>query len=128
MVQTNCFVHVSCFGGAPPRFGCLAAPTPQEPLGGAPGPKLFHHIAEYGDGWIPIGGRGIRGALPDLHRAAEEAGRDPSDLRVVPFGTIPDPGKLDYYGSLGIEEVVLSLPSAGADKVLAVLDDYAKYL
>ena len=31
------------------------------------GPKLFAHIAEYADGWIPIGGAGIRAALPDLH-------------------------------------------------------------
>jgi probable F420-dependent oxidoreductase len=97
-------------------------------LGGAPGPKLFHHIAEYADGWIPIGGRGIRGALPDLHRAVEEAGRDPSELRIVPFGTLPDPGKLEYYESLGIDEVVMSLPSAGSDKVLPILDDYTKYL
>ena len=36
-----------------------------------PGPKLFAHIAEYGDGWIPIGGAGVRDALPDAARACE---------------------------------------------------------
>src|SRR5438105_4519786 len=25
-------------------------------IGGAAGPKLFEHVADYGDGWIPIGG------------------------------------------------------------------------
>lgn len=95
-------------------------------IGGAPGPKLFAHIAEYADGWIPIGGAGVAKALSDLRAAAERAGRDPGELRVVPFGTIPDPGKLDYYGSLGIEEVVLRLPSAGADQVLPLLDQYAR--
>ena len=97
-------------------------------IGGAAGPKLFAHIAEYADGWIPIGGAGIRAALPDLARAAEQAGRDPSKLRVVPFGTIPDPGKLDYYASLGIEEVVLRIPSAGRETVLPVLDEYARLI
>ena len=50
-------------------------------IGGAAGPKMFAHIAEYADGWIPIGGRGIRDALPDLHAACEAVGRDPSSLR-----------------------------------------------
>lgn len=93
-------------------------------LGGAPGPTLFAHVAEYGDGWLPIGGAGIREALPMLHDACARRGRDPAGLRVVPFGTIPDAGKLDYYESLGIDEVVLRVPSATRDQVLAVLDDY----
>jgi len=94
-------------------------------VGGAPGPKLFAHIAEYADGWIPIGGAGMRAALPDLHRACEAAGRDPASLRIVPFGTIPDPGKLDYYATIGVDEVVLRVPTARADRVLPLLDDYA---
>ena len=60
-------------------------------IGGAAGPKLFAHIAEYADGWIPIGGAGMRAALPELHAACEAHGRDPKALRIVPFGTIPDP-------------------------------------
>jgi probable F420-dependent oxidoreductase len=94
-------------------------------IGGAAGPKMFAHIAEYADGWIPIGGRGIRDALPDLHEACESVGRDPSTLRIVPFGTIPDAGKLEYYASLGIDEIVLRVPSGGADEVLPLLDQHA---
>ncbi len=100
-------------------------PGPPVLIGGAPGPKLFAHVAEYADGWIPIGGAGIRAALPDLHRACEAAGRDPAGLRIVPFGTIPDPGKLDYYASLGIDEIVLRVPGGPADAVLPVLDRFA---
>lgn len=109
-------------------------PKPTQPagppvlLGGSAGPKLFDHIAEYGDGWIPIGGGGVREALPALHAAAESAGRDPASLRVVPFGTLPDPGKLEYYSSLGIEEVVLRVPSAPEAMVLPVLDAAAALL
>lgn len=106
-------------------------PKPAQPggppvlIGGAPGPKLFAHVAEYGDGWIPIGGAGVRAALPDLARACEARGRDPQSLRIVPFGTLPDPGKIEYYASIGVTEVVLRLPSAGPARVLGKLDEYA---
>jgi probable F420-dependent oxidoreductase len=101
-------------------------PWPPVLIGGASGPKLFAHVTEYADGWIPIGGAGVRAALPDLHRAMEAAGRDPATARIVPFGSFPDPGKLDYYASLGIDEVVLRVPVGGPDVALPVLDDYAK--
>ena len=101
-------------------------PWPPVLVGGAAGPTLFAHIAEYADGWIPIGGAGVREALPQLHRAVEAAGRDPATVRVIPFGTIPDPGKLDYYASIGIDEVVLRVPAGDRDAVVPVLDDYSK--
>jgi len=94
-------------------------------IGGAAGPKLFAHVAEYADGWIPIGGAGIRAALDDLRRACDAAGRDLSTLQIVPFGTVPDAGKLDYYESIGVTEVVLRVPSGDADRVLPILDEYA---
>ncbi|MFA1549412.1 LLM class F420-dependent oxidoreductase [Actinomadura chokoriensis] len=93
-------------------------------LGGAPGPTLFAHIAEYGDGWLPVGGAGIREALPALRRACEDAGRDM--VPVIPFGTRPTPEKLDYYASLGVGEVVLRVPAGERDAVLPVLDEYAR--
>src|SRR6266545_4683995 len=74
---------------------------------------------------ILLGGAAVRAALPDLHRACDAAGRDPATIRIVPFGTVPDPGKLEYYASIGIDEVVLRIPSATADRVLPVLDEYA---
>jgi probable F420-dependent oxidoreductase len=97
-------------------------------LGGAPGPKLFAHIADYGDGWIPIGGAGVGKSLPDLRAAVEAAGRDPSGLHIVPFGTLPNPEKLEHYREIGVTEVVLNLPSAGRDDVLHALDAHARYL
>ena len=106
----------------------LQQPRPPILIGGAAGPKLFAHIAEYADGWIPIGGAGVREAMRDLRRAMEQAGRDPAALRVVPFGSAPDPGKLEYYASIGVTEVVLRVPCAAADVVLPLLDEYAKLL
>jgi probable F420-dependent oxidoreductase len=95
-------------------------------IGGAPGPKLFAAVAEYADGWIPIGGAGVRAAIADLGRACEARGRDPKTLRIVPFGTVPDAGKLEYYASIGIEEVVLRLAGGTRDKVLPRLDRLAE--
>ena len=95
-------------------------------IGGAPGPKLFAAVAEYADGWIPIGGAGVRAALADLGRACEERGRDPETLKIVPFGTVPDAGKLEYYASIGIEEVVMRLAGGPRDRVLPRLDRLAE--
>lgn len=103
-------------------------PHPPVLLGGAPGPRLFAHIAEYCDGWMPIGGAGIAASLPALRTALDARGRDSAAVRIVPFGTEPNPGKLDYYASIGVREVVLRIPSAARDEVLSVLDAYAPYL
>ena len=97
-------------------------------LGGAPGPKLFAHIAEYCDGWIPIGGKGLAAALDELRGLVADQGRDPSTLHIVPFGTLPDEGKLEYYERIGVTEVVLRVPSAPRDEVLPVLDDFTRFL
>ena len=97
-------------------------------IGSAPGPILFRHIAEFADGWIPVGGGGVADAMADLHAAGAEVGRDPSEFTVIPFGTFPDEGKLAHYESLGIQEVVLRLPSAGGDEVLRTLDRYEPFL
>ena len=103
-------------------------PHPPVLIGGAAGPILFSHIAEYADGWIPIGGRGIKQALPDLRKALSDAGRDPDAIEIVPMGSIPETGKLEYLSSLPIRETVLTLPSAERDEVLRTLDDYEKII
>ncbi len=102
-------------------------PRPRTLIGGGAGPKLFAHIAEYADGWIPIGGAGLRQALPELQRVFEEAGRDPSDLHIVPMGILPDEEKLGYYASIGVTEAVLRLPSSGREDVLPALDAFARF-
>jgi probable F420-dependent oxidoreductase len=103
----------------------LQRPWPPVLIGGAAGAKLFEHVAEYADGWIPIGGAGVRAATSDLARACEARGRDPESLRIVPFGTVPDPGKIEYYASLGIDEIVIRLPGGTRERVLPYLDEYA---
>ncbi|OKI03469.1 LLM class F420-dependent oxidoreductase [Streptomyces sp. CB02923] len=101
--------------------------APRTLLGGAAGPRLFASAAEYADGWLPIGGAGLEEALPALRQAWTEAGRD-GDPVVVPFSVQPSAGKLARLRDLGLEEVVVALPSAEEAEVLRVLDEYAQYL
>ena len=93
--------------------------------GGAAGPTLFAHIAEYGDGWIPIGGAGLTTAIPQLREVVAAAGRDPEALEIIPFGSVPDAGKLDHFERIGVTECVFRLPSAPRDIVLPRLDEQA---
>lgn len=96
-------------------------------VGGGAGPKMFAHVAEWADGWLPIGGSGIRSALPSLHAAWAEARREGTP-DIIPFGTIPSAAKLEYYASIGCTEVVLRVPAAAADDVLRTLDQYAPFV
>jgi len=113
---------------------CYAWPKPlQQPrvrtlVGGGAGPATFAAIAEYADGWMPIGAAGLRTALPELRRVVAEAGRDPASLEIVPFGTVPDGGKLEHLRDLGVTEVVLRVPSGPASAMVPVLDDFVRYL
>ena len=101
-------------------------PWPPIFVGGIGGPKLFAAIADYGDGWMPIGGRGIKAALPELQRAYEDAGRDPDTVEVKPLGSMPEPGKIEYFASLGVRETVLGLTHGPRDVVLEEMDSFAK--
>ncbi|MDP6979547.1 MAG: LLM class F420-dependent oxidoreductase [Myxococcota bacterium] len=103
-------------------------PRPRVLIGGAAGPKLFDHIAEYADGWMPIGGAGLREDLPKLRSVFEAQSRDPDSIHLVPMGVMPDDAKLDYYEELGVTECVLRLPSATRDEVMPVLDAFTRYL
>lgn len=103
-------------------------PRPPVLLGGAAGPTLFRHVAEYCDGWMPIGGKGLTASLENLRRTCDEAGRDFDELTILPFGSLPDPGKFDHFAGLGIEETVLGMVTANRDGALAALDQYAEFL
>lgn len=106
----------------------VQVPHPPLLLGGAAGPKLFAAVAEHFDGWMPIGGAGLAAALPALAEALAAAGRSLADVAVVPFGTLPSEAKLEHFAEIGVTETVLRVPAGPADEMLAVLDDYRRYL
>lgn len=91
-------------------------------LGGGPSDTNLAHMVEYADGWIPIGGSGLKEAIPRLHAALEDAGREPAGFAVVPFGSAPDPGKLEYFRDIGCTGVVFNAPDPRRDAVLPFLE------
>ncbi|MFE3096347.1 LLM class F420-dependent oxidoreductase [Streptomyces sp. NPDC059248] len=102
--------------------------SPRTLLGGGAGPKLFAHVVEYGDGWMPVGGAGVREALPALRTLWADAGRDPAALEVVPYAVEPTPEKVAYYADSGIEEAVFLIPTTDESGALRALDGFARYL
>jgi probable F420-dependent oxidoreductase len=113
-------------------FGpCWSWPkTVQQPrvrtlIGGGARESVFAAVATCADGWLPMGGRGLTEAIPRLRARAEQAGRDPSTLTVVPFGTLADKGKLEHYARLGVDEVVLRVHAGDESSVRAELDSLA---
>jgi probable F420-dependent oxidoreductase len=105
-------------------------PKPVQPrvpvlVGGQAGPKTFAHIAEYADGWMPHGGAGLSTSLPALRQVWADAGRDPSGLDVVIMGVVPEPGKLEHYRSLGVNEIVVGFPAGSVGEMEQGLDGYA---
>jgi len=103
-------------------------PGPPVLMGGAAGPKLFAHIAEYCAGWIPIGGAGLAAAIPELRTRVADAGRDPAELRIVPFGSLPDAAKLEHFASIGVTECVFRIPNTTRDEILPVLDEWEQLI
>jgi probable F420-dependent oxidoreductase len=90
------------------------------------GPSTLERVLEYGDGWIPMPGRG---ALPlgegtaRLREMAAAAGREPPP--VVVFGARPDAEVLDHYAAAGVDRVLFALPSVEAAEAFKFLDTYA---
>jgi probable F420-dependent oxidoreductase len=113
---------------------CWSWPKPvQQPrittlIGGGAHDSVFGAVAEYADGWMPVGGAGLGEAIPRLRRAVEDRGRDPEAISVVPFGTVPTDDKLAHYQSRGVREVILRVPSGSPSTMLSVLDGHAAYL
>ena len=61
-------------------------PHPPILMGGAAGPKTAAHIAEFCDGWMPLGGMyDFEGGMKNVADACNAIGRDPSSLQISVF-------------------------------------------
>ena len=71
----------------------------------------------------------VPGVFAPWSRAvADAAERDMATLTINVFGAPSDAAVLDLYREAGIDRAILSVPSAGADAVLPLLDSHAKHL
>lgn len=102
-------------------------PHPPIILGGSVGPKTASDIAEFCDGWMPIGASNFKG-LELIEEACEAQGRDPKSVHLGVFRARPDAETLDTLAEQGAERALLELPQGGRDEVLGALDTYAALL
>lgn len=90
------------------------------------GPGTLDRVVEYGDGWIPIPGRGsvkLGEGTARLRELAAERGRP--TIPVTVFGARPDPEVIAHYAEAGVDRVLFSLPSVDAAEAFKLLDTYA---
>ena len=106
--------------------------TPHPPviMGGAAGPKTAAHIAEFCDGWMPLGGLyDFEGGLKQIHTACNNVGRDPASVDLgMFFAMAPEADAIKSLADQNVKRAILPLPPADADTVLPILDDYAKLM
>ncbi len=103
-------------------------PHPPVIMGGAAGPKTAAHIAEFCDGWMPIGGRHALDGWSEIEKACEAIGRDPKTVELSVFGAKADPSHLDELAERGVVKAVLGLPQGPRDEVMAVVEEHAKLI
>ena len=92
---------------------------------GANSKWVFDRVAEYADGWMPIGGLGS-GNLDRLQAACEARGRKLADITLALFAAPTEADALRGRIEQGFDELVFSLPSEQADSLLPKLDKLAK--
>ena len=101
-------------------------PHPPVLIGGA-GPRTLDRVIEYGDGWMPIGGRtgAVLGEkIKELQSKAKEAGRGPIPVSV--FGVPPSKEAIEAYKEMGVDRVLFGLRPEGAENVIPALKRYAE--
>lgn len=103
------------------------AQKPHPPiLIGGNGPRTLKRVVDYGDGWVPIIGRGdIIGRMGELAALAAEAGRAPIPVSIFALRGA-DAKTVEQYQTAGASRFILGLPSAPADVVLPRLKEFAE--
>ena len=102
-------------------------PHPPILLGGH-GEAALRRVVAYCDGWLPISfaAGDLQRRIADLHRIANEKGRDPRSISISVFWAPADRDTIESYAKLGVERVIFPLPSEGRDQILPKLDQYAE--
>lgn len=98
---------------------------------GAAGKLGMAHTAEWANAWCPIevAFRDLGVGIGRMKAKLEEAGRDPEAMPITLFAWgSPDPGKLERFRDLGVDQVLLGTGTntgAEMDSTLRLLDEFA---
>ena len=108
------------------------AQTPHPPIHvGGSYPGGARRAVAWGQGWIPIPGRGegtLASQIAGMREMADAAGRDPNEIEVSIYFAPADPAALTEYAEAGVHRVAFDLPSVGDVEALSALDDAAAAL
>lgn len=91
------------------------------------GPGVLRRVIDYGDGWMPIAGRGgspLSQRMTELNELAEEAGRAPPPVSV--YAASPKPEVIEHYAEIGVQRAVFWLRPDPLNEVLSALDRFAE--
>lgn len=103
-------------------------PHPPIHVGGA-APWGIRRALRYGDGWIPLAGRGDTDLIDDMatfRRMAAEAGRDPDSMEVSIYVAPDDADRLAQLRDAGFSRALFLGFPVGADDLIPLLDGYAE--
>lgn len=92
---------------------------------GANSKWVFDRVAEYAEGWMPIGGLGS-GNMERMREALAARNRTVEDMDMALFGAPMDVEQLKGRIDQGFDHLIFTLPPAGEDKVLPLLDKCAE--
>ncbi len=109
----------------------LQRPHPPIYLGGAATPNTLGRVVDYCDGWIPLGTTGLGSAITELHTLAEQRGRQPASIDIIPVLADAQPEDrhlFDEITELGLTKVIVGLPPAAESELLEVLDRFARHI
>jgi len=103
----------------------LQKPHPPIHVGGSY-PGGARRAVAWGNGWIPIPGRG-EGTLAEqivgMRQMADDAGRDPDEIEISIYYAPADPGELTMLAEAGVHRVAFDLPSVAGEEALDSLDN-----
>ena len=102
-------------------------PNPPVMVGGA-GPRTIDRVIEFGDEWMPIGGRSgdvLAGMIGELREKAKAAGR--GHIPVSVFGAPLNEAAVSRYQEMGVERVVFGIRPAETSDVLGQVKRAAEF-
>ncbi|OLT11544.1 LLM class F420-dependent oxidoreductase [Actinomadura sp. CNU-125] len=99
-------------------------PHPPVLIGGA-GPTTPDRVVEFGDGWMPIYGRGTDALAAQIADIRERAGRP---VPVTVFGVPRSPRAVEELAAAGVDEVLFNLKTEPEADTLRRLDKLAELL
>jgi probable F420-dependent oxidoreductase len=98
-------------------------------IGGAPTRVVFEHVAEFGAGWIPVGGHDMSDAVARLRDRVAVVGRDPDSLEVIPFTSgVADHHKVDVLQRAGATEIAFDISAEDESATRRALDRIAQFV